>query len=158
MCVLGSAELRVSTFCFRISQLFDAFAVRNGLRLERPSIPTQVPAESIIISYSSQSILISTVLSCLSCISDPRASTNKPFISHNWQAVSFFLVGIFNLFSTIFSPLFPPTNFQTPLYLFSTIAIYLFYLFTNVTESFVTERLVTESWGLLLAPPHYFFS
>ena len=24
------------------------------------------------------------------------------------------------------------------------------------TESFVTERLVTESWGLLLAPPPYF--
>ena len=31
-----------------------------------------------------------------------------------------------------------------------------FYLFTHVTESFVTERLVTESWGLLLAPPPYF--
>ena len=111
MCVLGSAELRVSTFCFRISQLLDAFAVRNGLRLERPSIPTQVPAESIIISYSSQSILISTVLSCLSCISDPRASTNKPFISHNWQAVSFFCCWYFPPF---FHHFFHQPTFKRP--------------------------------------------
>ena len=34
--------------------------------------------------------------------------------------------------------------------------LYIYFLFTHVTESFVTERLVTESWGLLLAPPPYF--
>ena len=117
MCVLGSAELRVSTFCFRISQLLDAFAVRNGLRLERPSIPTQVPAQSrdsaaIIISYSSQSILISTVLSCLSCISDLRASKHKQTLHFTQLAGCFFFLLL--VFSTIFSPLFPPTNFQTP--------------------------------------------
>ena len=110
-------------FGFQISQLLDAFAVRNGLRLERPSIPTQVPAESrdsasIIISYSSQSILISTNLSSLSCISDLRASKHKPLIPHNWQAVSFFcwyFQPFFHLFFTIFSPLFSTNQLSNAL-------------------------------------------
>ena len=86
--------------------MLDAFAVRNGLRLERPSIPTQVPAESrdstsMIFIFIIRFLPPQFSLLCLEFMIYEQASTN-----HSFHTIGRRFLFLFCIFSTLFQHVF----------------------------------------------------